>query len=116
MGFTDTTITLEFTVQHYLDWEKALDQTPEGVEETETAWALRATRTFWHETLEATFLGTAMGDWGNKGWFCRLQAEYDWTDRVSTLLGVVFYGSGDSELFRHIDEEDRLFLDVRLDF
>lgn len=115
-GFTETSIALDYSVEYYLDWEPAMAYTPENVVRSQNYLAGRVTRDFWYDTLHLTLVGMLVGDWGDDGWFARAQVEYDWTDDFSTTLGGVLYGTGDMDLFQYIDDNDRIFLNLKYSF
>ncbi|MEW5733866.1 MAG: DUF1302 family protein [Thermodesulfobacteriota bacterium] len=115
-GITDTEISVDYSVQYYLDWEPIMAYTPEDIRQSESYLAARVTHDMLHDTLHLTVVGMLIGDWGSDGWFARAQVEYDWTDDFSTMLGGVLYGSGDMNLFQYLDDNDRIFLNLKYSF
>ncbi len=113
-GFTNTTISIEgfYTIyNNYDDYAKTAE-----VEEKEFQTAIRISRTFINDTLTLTFVALYNGENWDKGSLQRYTAEYDLMDALTLTGGAVFYNSGDSMLFENIEDNDRIFFDIKYSF
>jgi len=116
MGFKDTSLSLEVANRHIFDYEQKMQYQADFVDINEMQTALRATKTFYNETLSATALLSMFGaDWENGGFF-RLWFEYDIMDAVSTNIGIVDYIGGDKPLTEALKDNDRIFADITYSF
>lgn len=113
-GFDETTITLEAVNRHIHDYDSALEKSPDNTDADMFQWVVRYGRDFWNDTLTLTLLASNFGLRGEEGAFQRMTLEYDLTDALSVLGGVIFYQSGDN--FRGVDDNDRLFFDLTYHF
>jgi hypothetical protein len=115
-GFKDTSITVEYAIQHIFDHEEEMENFPDMVEEDENQAALRIMRDFRHDTVHLLATVVAMNDNGDDGWLARLQAEYDWTDNFSVTLGGVVYGAAADGRFADFEDNDRVFALIRYSY
>ncbi|MDY6881405.1 MAG: DUF1302 family protein [Thermodesulfobacteriota bacterium] len=115
-GFRDMTITFEAVNRHILDYDDRLQGLPDDLDENEFQGILRIVKSFYHETLHLTLLASAFGIAGKGGAFERAQIEYDWTDDLSVILGAVFYQGGDKSFLESIEDNDRLFAELKYSF
>ena len=115
-GFKDTTITLEAVNRHLFDHDELLKRFPDQKRKNEFQSLLRANRGFFNDTLHVTFLALALGLRAQDGSFERTQIEYDLTDNLSVTFGAIFYQGGDKALFEAIEDNDRLFLELKYSF
>ncbi len=116
MGFSKTTLSLEGFWTHYPSFETLMEYTPEAPKQSQAMLAGRITRDFLRDKLRIIAVGLAAGDWGNDGWFFRTQADYDWADGIAVTLGVTIYGSGNLDLYKTMDKNDRIFAQVKYSF
>ncbi len=113
-GFDDTTLTLEIVERHLHSYVPAL--AAEGAERSEWQTALRYAGEFMHARLQVTLLALLFGT-PEEGWgVARLQGDYEWTESIRLIGGIVAYHSGDKRPFTRIGDNDRLFLDVKYSF
>jgi hypothetical protein len=56
------------------------------------------------------------GSLGQDGALERVLFAYDWNDAVSTTFGVVLYQSGDSFPFSDIDDNNRIFSEIKYSY
>lgn len=110
-GFKETSISLELADRHLLNYQKALATGPDRTQEDEFQAVVRYTRDFWNDTLTLTCLASVFGPSNADGAFERLSLEYDLSDRVEILAGIVLYQSGDRPSMQNIGDNDRLFLE-----
>jgi len=113
-GFDDTTWSLEVVDRHLHNYESALST--QGIKKDEWQTALRYTGEFMHARLKITFLTLLFGTPDEGGGVARLQGDYEWTENIRFIGGVVAYHSGNKRPFTHIGDNDRLFLDVKYSF
>jgi hypothetical protein len=115
-GFKDTTVSMEAVNRHINDFDETLELPPAEAQEDEFQWVFRLTRTFLHDTLTLTLLASTYGPTSQDGAFQRVSAEYDVTDSIEIAGGVVLYQSGDLAMYRKIDDNDRLFFNIKYSF
>ena len=111
-GFEETTISLEVVNRYIHGFSDRLKLAPDKAEENLFQTVLRINRTFYNQTLDVTFLCSTFGPIGQDGAFQRLTAEYDVTDSVSVLGGVILYESGDLPEMQSIGDNDRIYLEM----
>ena len=116
MGFQETTISFEIVNRHILDYDPLLALPPDGQKEDWVQYAFRFVRDFMNDTLHLTILLSSFGLLGAEGGFERLQVEYDITDNLTILGGVVLYESGDFPGFQQIGSNDRLLFELEYRF
>jgi uncharacterized protein DUF1302 len=115
-GFTDTTISLEIVNRHLPAFDERLEAAPDNTLENDFQTVFRLTRSFLHETLTLTFLASIFDLTGDNGAFQRLSFDYDLNDQVAVQCGVITYQSGDKPSFRNIDDNDRLYFEIKYSF
>ena len=115
-GLKDTTVSLEAVNRHLNNFDNILKRPPDEAQEDEFQWVVRLTRDFLNETLTLTLLASTYGTTGQDGAFQRFSVEYDITDAFSVNAGLVTYQSGDKAQFKHIGDNDRLFLEFKYSF
>ncbi len=113
-GFRDTTLSLEIANRHLHDYEPLL--TNEGIMEDEWQTALRYQGDFMNARLHLLALVTAFGEDFSKGGFGRYSVAYDLADALTLTSGIVSYAEGSKVPFNRIDDNDRLFLDLKYSF
>jgi hypothetical protein len=114
-GFNNTTIAIEIANRHVLDYQKDL-RALFGVRENNVETAIRITRSFMNERLEATVLGILFGTQAQDGSLVRAELRYDILDGLEAALGMVFYQNGDAPLFQNITKNDRIFFELKYSF
>jgi len=113
-GFDDTTLSLEVVDRHLHSYDSAL--AAQGIKKDEWQTALRYSGEFMHARLKMTLLTLLFGTPEEGGGIARLQGDYEWTENIRLIGGIVAYHSGDKRPFTHIGDNDRLFLDVKYSF
>lgn len=119
MGIKDTVLSLEVANRHIFDYETQMNQLvnrPDYVEKNEVQTAMRATRSFENDSINATALVSMFGSSWEYGGFARLWVEYDVIDAVVANFGVVDYIDGDKPFTKAISDNDRIFADVTYSF
>jgi hypothetical protein len=115
-GFQDMTISLEVANRHVVDFDSQLEDSPDEIVENDTQTALRLTRSFLNEALEITVLAIRYGTGQDDGALQRLSLDYDIDDAWRVRVGVVAYQAGDRPPFEHVEDNDRVFLDLKYSF
>jgi len=115
MGIKDTVLSLEVANRHIFDYENQMISS-DYVEKNEMQTAMRVTRSFENDTINASALLSMFGSSWENGGFARVWVEYDVMDAVVANLGVVDYIGGDKVLFEAIKENDRIFADISYSF
>jgi hypothetical protein len=113
-GFTDTTITLEVANRHINDFEPRMREFEAQHNALETT--LRINADFLNARLRTTALGVVFGERAQDGSVVRLQADYDLRDALVVTGGILLFQNGDPFLFSDIDDNDRIFLEVKYSF
>jgi len=115
-GFTDTTLSIEAVNRHVNGFDKALELAPDYAQQDEFQWTARASSNFLNDSLSITLLLSTFGGMGKDGSFQRFSAEYDITDSIQISTGIILYSSGDLIAFKNIEDNDRLFCEIRYSF
>jgi hypothetical protein len=112
-GFTNTTIGFEIVDRYIFDHDDTLETAGQGENMFQSVFSI--SRHFWNETLTVSIIAATFGD-GGDGAYQRFTGEYDLTDSFKIYGGVIFYKSGDITMFKDVDDNDRLFLDLTYSF
>jgi hypothetical protein len=115
-GWDETTISLDWSIRHTIDFDKRLKSAPDFAQEDAFQSAIRISRNFLNETLNISILGMIYGPLGQDGALERVTVSYDWSDAISTAIGMVLYQSGDKYILNSIDDNDRVFADIKYHF
>ncbi len=120
MGVKDTVLSLEIANKHIFDHEAqmaSLDTLkPDYVDRNEVQTAMRATRSFSNDSINASALLSMFGSSWEYGGFARIWVEYDVIDAVVANVGVVDYIGGDRPFQDAIKDNDRVFADITYSF
>ncbi len=116
MGIKDTVLSLEVANRHIFDYESGMSKAMDFVDEDEIQTAMRATKSFKNDTINATALLSMFGSSWENGGFARVWVEYDIMDALSTNVGVVEYIGGDKSLMEANKDNDRVFADITYSF
>ncbi|MDA3909261.1 MAG: DUF1302 domain-containing protein [Sulfurimonas sp.] len=119
MGIKDTVLSVEVANRHIFDYEAQMSKVvarPDYVDEDEVQTALRATRSFYHDSLNATALLSIFGSSWQNGGFARVWLEYEVATAVALNAGIVEYIDGDKPLMKAIKDNDRIFADITYSF
>ena len=119
MGITDTVLSLEVASRHIFEYEAQMSRLvsrPDYVDENELQTALRFTRSFSHDTINASALLTMFGGMWEYGGFARVWVEYDLADGLSANIGVVDYIDGERPIIKTNKDNDRIFTDITYSF
>jgi hypothetical protein len=113
-GFANTALALELANRHISDFEQSMEPLYERRNRLESA--VRYTGNFMNDRLEVTALAIAMGERAQEGALLRLQAAYDLQDALILTVGVVDYRRGDLPPFTTIENNDRVFAELKYSF
>jgi len=119
MGIKDTVLSLEIANRHIFDYETQMNESinrPDYVEKNEVQTAMRATRSYENDSINATLLVSMFGSSWENGGFARFWVEYDVVDAVVANFGVVDYIDGDKPFTKAISDNDRVFADITYSF
>jgi hypothetical protein len=114
-GFTDAAIGVDLVNRRLHDYRHILADSPEFPQQDASQAALRLTRDLLNDRLNLTALLIVMGERAQDGALARFTATYDLADNWSTTCGMVFYQSGNGAMV-NAGDNDRVFLEIRLDF
>ena len=115
-GWSDTSLTLEFRVQHLNDFDLKLEASPDLQLEDRIATTVSFMQDYINQTLHLSVVGMMIGKRGGDGGINRVSLEYDVVDAFSVKGGVMIYQSGGNTYFQSLNENDRLFFEVRYSF
>lgn len=120
MGVKDTVMSLELALKHIYDYEQQMGSLtspkPDYVNENEYQTAMRLTRSFANDSINASALLSMFGGSWEYGGFARVWLEYDVVDAVIANVGVVDYIEGDRPFSSAIKDNDRVFADITYSF
>lgn len=115
-GWSDTSLTLEFGVQHLNDFDVKLEESPGSQLEDRIATTVSFMQDYINQTLHLSLVGMMIGKSGQDGGLNRMSLEYDVMDAFSVAGGVMLYHTGDNAYFKNLNENDRIFFEVRYSF
>ena len=115
-GWRDTSLTLEFGVQHLNDFDIKLEESPDSQLEDRIATTFSFMQDYINQTIHLNLFGMMIGKSGQDGGFNRMSLEYDVMDAFSVSGGMMLYQTGDNAYFRSLNENDRLFFEARYSF
>jgi len=119
MGIKDTVLSLEVASRHIFDYEEQMSKavpSPDFIDKNEMQTAIRVTRSFENDSINATALLSMFGQSWQNGGFLRLSVEYEIMDALSTNFGLLDYRDGDKPLMKALNNNDRVFIDVTYSF
>ena len=116
MSFTDTVISVEVANRHVFNHESQMSLQSDFVDKNEMQTAIRATHSFYNDTLNVSALLSMFGSSWENGGFSRVWLEYDIIDGFNTNFGIVNYIAGDKPLTQVNKNNDRLFVDLTYSF
>ena len=115
-GWSDTSLTLEFGVQHLNDFDVKLEESPDSQLEDRIATTVSFMQDYINQTLHLSLVGMMIGKSGQDGGLNRMSLEYDVMDAFSVTGGVMLYQTGDNAYFKNLNENDRIFFEVSYSF
>jgi hypothetical protein len=115
-GWSDTSLTLEFGVQHLNDFDLKLEASPDSQLEDRIATTISFMQDYINQSLHLSMFGMMIGKSGQDGGVNRMSLEYDVMDAFSITGGMMLYQTGDNAYFESLNENDRLFFEARYSF
>ena len=115
-GWSDTSLTLEFGVQHLNDFDVKLEESPDSQLEDRIATTVSFMQDYINQTLHLSLVGMMIGKSGQDGGLNRMSLEYDVMDAFSVTGGVMLYQPGENAYFQNLNENDRIFFEARYSF
>ncbi|MCW8953465.1 MAG: DUF1302 domain-containing protein, partial [Sulfurimonas sp.] len=115
-GFRDTVISLEVANRHIFEYEAQMKNQADFVDKDEMQTAIRLTRSFENETINANALISMFGSEWENGGFARVWVDYELAEALSLNLGIVDYIGGDKVFMDAIKDNDRVFADITYSF
>ena len=115
-GWSDTSLTLEFGVQHLNDFDVKLEESPDSQLEDRIATTVSFMQDYINQTMHLSLVGMIIGKGGQDGGLNRMSLEYDVMDAFSVTGGVMLYQPGENSYFQSLNENDRIFFEVRYSF
>lgn len=118
MGIKDTVLSLELANRHIFDHEDIMSSAADKdfVDENEYQTAMRATRSFANDSINASALLSMFGSSWEYGGFTRIWVEFDLMDALVANIGLVDYIDGDKPFIKAISNNDRVFADITYSF
>jgi hypothetical protein len=115
-GFKDTVFSMEVANRHIFNYETQMKNQSDFVQKDEMQTAIRLTKSFSNDTVNASALLSMFGSSWENGGFARVWVEYDIADALSANFGIVDYIGGDKLLMEAIKNNDRVFVDITYSF
>lgn len=116
VGFLDTTISYDYAIRHFHEYDPNLYVPEENYLEQEThQQAFRITSSFLRDTLDASYLLSMYGKDLDEGGYQRGWINYDLADAINTEFGLVDYFGG-SPLFDLVEDQLVIFMDISYSF
>ncbi len=115
-GWNDTLVVLDCAARQIIGFERQTKAEPDFAQENNVETALRISRNYLNDTLEITMRAILYGSLGDEGAMENLFVKYEWNDFVSITTGVVLYQSGEKFRLNSIDDNDRIYMEVKYSF
>jgi len=115
-GFTDTTISLEIADRYLPDYIAAMESAPDSALQHNMQTAVRVLYNFNHDRATVGYLGQYFGQQFEMGGFHRLWLDYELTQSVNVIGGVIDYFGGDNVMFEAMKNNDKLFVEAKYYF
>ena len=122
-GLADTTLVVEAAHRHIIDFPGAISVGTNFfvVQENATEVAIRLTRSFLREKLDATalavlFFGDSDGPGNDPGAVMRFDASYELAEALVATAGIVIYEEGDVPPLSTWGDNDRIFFELKWSF
>ena len=115
-GWNNTTVSIESGVQHLNDFDTRLEALPDSELEDRFATSVSFMQDYLNQTLNLNLTGMMIGKRGEDGGVNRASLEYDVVDNFSVKGGLMLYQPGENDYFQSLNENDRIFFDVRYFF
>ena len=115
-GISETTISYDFALRHFNQYDPRLYVEEENLLERDTyQQAFRVRSNFLNDTLHANYLVTAFGQKLDQGGYQRGWVEYEVADAINADIGAVDYFGG-TPLFDLVSDQIVVFMDMSYNF
>ena len=115
-GISDTTISYDFSLRHFNQYDSRLFIPEENFLERDTyQQAFRITSNFVNDTVHANYVVSMFGKEVDEGGYQRGWIEYDVADSINSEFGVVDYFGG-TPLFDLVADQYVVFMDMSYNF
>ena len=115
-GIAETTISYDFAIRHFNQYDQRLYVPEENLLERDTyQQALRVRSNFFNDSLHVNYLATAFGEKLDEGGYQRGWIEYEVADAINSEFGVVDYFGG-APLFDNVADQYVVFMDMSYNF
>jgi len=115
-GFSDTHIQLEMANRHIRNYNRHLGNRIDDKQKDQIEMALYLQQDYFNDTLHLVVLAQSLGLKSEYGSLQRISLEYDMSDNLTVKGGIIMYHGGESVLFNHIKNNDRLFFNLKYHF
>jgi len=115
-GLTDSSISVELSDRHILNFNDLLKNSPDFAVQDEVQSAVKISRNFLNEIISLTVLANFFGADLKDGSFERLTLDYKGIDNFTFTVGTLLYQSGDLKKYSSIGANDRFFAEVKYSF
>ena len=93
-----------------------MEESPDSQLEDRIATTVSFMQDYINQTLHLSLVGMMIGKSGQDGGLNRMSLEYDVMDAFSVTGGVMLYQPGENSYFQSLNENDRIFFEVRYSF
>jgi len=115
-GLSSTTISYDFSLRHFNQYDDRLYVPFENFLERDTyQQAFRISSDFMNDTLHLNYLVSIFGKQADDGGFQRAWVDYEVADAINTKFGIVDYIDG-SPLFERVSTQNIVFMDMSYNF
>ncbi len=120
-GFTNTTLSYDFALRHFNQYDDRLYVPFENFLERDTyQQAFRVSSDFLNDTLHLNYLASVFGKKLDEGGFQRAWMDYEVADAINATVGIVDYFGGSEELqttlFNRVDDYNVVYMDMSYNF
>jgi len=115
-GFSDTSVSIESRLQHLNEFDSRLDDSPDSAMKDSYVTSFSFAQDYLNQTLHFNLSGIMVGERGREGGINQISLKYDVEDSFYVKGGVMIYQSGESSYFQSLNDNDRLFFEVRYSF
>lgn len=116
MGISDTTVSVEVANKHIFNYEAQMKNQSDYVDKNEMQTAIRVSRSFSNDTINANALLSMFGSSWENGGFGRVWIEYELADALNANFGIVDYVGGDKPMMEALKSNDKVFADITYSF
>jgi hypothetical protein len=121
-GFANTTLSYDFSLRHFNQYDDRLYVPFENFLERDSyQQAFRINSNFVNDTLHLNYLASVFGKKLNEGGFQRAWIDYEVADAINATVGIVDYFGGSNDLgkttlFDRVDKFNIVYMDMSYSF